>query len=364
MRFRAPDPASEPIVAFPDPHLARRRRRLTRVGMLARPWATSLAKGESPPATGTSGTTGRTHSRDVVVRIAVDQLRERVDSGPPRLLVDEKIEALQAGGVEFHFNTRVGEDVTWDELKAWDAVFLGHGAGFGKRLRLDGEELDRVYSATEFLVRANLQAAELPDQMQAQPAAEGQRVVVVGGGDTSMDCVRTAVRLGAAEVTLLYRRSENEMQGRLEERQHAREEGVIFEYLATPVQLLGQQGRVSGVECVRMQLGEPDESGRRRPTPLAGSEVVIDADTVVVAVGYDVGREIYADSGIDVNDWGEVLVDEQGRTSRPGVFAGGDNVQGADLVVTALNGAHQAIPNINAWLVERKAERAVGMAAG
>ncbi len=279
-------------------------------------------------------------------------------------IVDEKIEALQAGGVEFHFNTRVGTDVTWDELQAWDAVFLGHGAGFGKRLRLDGEELDRVYSATEFLVRANLHAAELPDGMQAQPAAEGQRVVVVGGGDTSMDCVRTAVRLGAAEVTLLYRRSENEMQGRLEERQHAREEGVIFEYLTTPVQLLGEQGRVSGVECARVRLGEPDESGRRRPSPIAGSEVVIDADTVVVAVGYDVGREIYADSGIDVNDWGEVLVDEQGRTSRPGVFAGGDNVQGADLVVTALNGAHQAIPNINEWLAERKAERTVGMAAG
>ena len=278
-------------------------------------------------------------------------------------IVDEKIEALRAAGVEFRFETRVGRDVTWEELEGWDAVFLGHGAGAGKRLRLEGEGLAFVYSATEFLVRANLPASELPASMGSRPEAEGKRVVVVGGGDTSMDCVRSAIRLGASEVTLLYRRSENEMQGRLEERMHAREEGVNFEYLTTPVQLLGKDGRVCGVECVRMTLGEPDESGRRRPIPQAGSEFVLDADTVVVAVGYDVGRELYEGSGIDVNDWGEVLVDEGGRTSRPGVFAGGDNVRGADLVVTALNGAHQAIPTMRGWLAERRAEGTL-LAAG
>ena len=278
-------------------------------------------------------------------------------------IVDEKIEALRAAGVEFRFETQVGRDVTWEELEGWDAVFLGHGAGAGKRLRLEGEGLAFVYSATEFLVRANLPAAELPASMGSRPEAEGKRVVVVGGGDTSMDCVRSAIRLGASEVTLLYRRSENEMQGRLEERMHAREEGVNFEYLTTPVQLLGKDGRVCGVECVRMTLGEPDESGRRRPIPQAGSEFVLDADTVVVAVGYDVGRELYEGSGIDVNDWGEVLVDEGGRTSRPGVFAGGDNVRGADLVVTALNGAHQAIPTMRGWLAERRAEGTL-LAAG
>lgn len=278
-------------------------------------------------------------------------------------IVDEKVEALRAGGVEFRFETRVGQEVTWDELDEYDAIFLGHGAGAGKRLRLEGEELAFVYTATEFLVRANLPPAELPAAMRSRPEAEGKRVVVVGGGDTSMDCVRSAIRLGASDVTLLYRRTENEMQGRLEERTHAREEGVNFEYLTTPVQLLGEHGRVRGVECVRMTLGEPDDSGRRRPIPHQGSEFILDADVVVVAVGYDVGRELYEGSGIDVNDWGEILVDEDGRTSRPGVFAGGDNVHGADLVVTALSGAHAAIPTMHEWLAALQAQGAL-LAAG
>ena len=278
-------------------------------------------------------------------------------------IVDEKVEALRAGGVEFRFETRVGQEVTWDELDEYDAIFLGHGAGAGKRLRLEGEELAFVYTATEFLVRANLPPAELPAAMRSRPEAEGKRVVVVGGGDTSMDCVRSAIRLGASDVTLLYRRTENEMQGRLEERTHAREEGVNFEYLTTPVQLLGEHGRVRGVECVRMTLGEPDDSGRRRPIPHQGSEFILDADVVVVAVGYDVGRELYEGSGIDVNDWGEILVDESGRTSRPGVFAGGDNVHGADLVVTALSGAHAAIPTMHEWLAALQAQGAL-LAAG
>ena len=279
-------------------------------------------------------------------------------------IVDEKVEALSAAGVEFRFETRVGQEVTWDDLDEWDAVFLGHGAGAGKRLRLEGEELAFVYSATEFLVRANLPAAELPAAMRSRPEAEGKRVVVVGGGDTSMDCVRSAIRLGASAVTLLYRRTENEMQGRLEERTHAREEGVSFEYLTTPVRLLGKDGHVAAVECVRMTLGEPDDSGRRRPIPHHGSEFILDADVVVVAVGYDISRELYEDSGIDVNDWGEVLVDEAGRTSRPGVFAAGDNVHGADLVVTALSSAHAAIPTMQEWLADHLAPAAAPTAAG
>ncbi len=278
-------------------------------------------------------------------------------------IVDEKVAALAAGDVQFRFSTRVGVDISWDDLTDYDAVFLGHGASLGKALRIDGERLANVYSATEFLVRANLEQEHLPEAMQSMPRV-GRRVVVVGGGDTSMDCVRSAIRLGAEQVTLLYRRSENEMLGREEERRHAREEGVIFEYLTTPVQLLGKDGAVSGVECVRMKLGEPDESGRRRPQPVPGSEFVIDADTFVVAVGYDVGRDVFGPgAGIDVNDWGEVLVDEQGRTSRPGVFAGGDNVIGADLVVTALRGAHAAIPGMKRYLEERRIEQALAAAA-
>lgn len=279
-------------------------------------------------------------------------------------IVDEKIAALQSGGVEFRFKTAVGQDIGWDELSAWDAVFLAHGAGKGRKLRVEGEQLARVYAATEFLVRANLPADQLPTALRSTPDV-GARVVVVGGGDTSMDCVRSAIRLGAAQVTLLYRRTENEMMGREEERRHAREEGVAFEYLTTPVQLIGKDGAVSGVECVRMHLGEPDESGRRRPEPIEGSEFVIDADAVAIAVGYDVALDIYGEaSGIDVDDWGQVLTDDCGRTSRPGVFAGGDNVHGADLVVTALRGARDAVPAMSEYLAELRAERTQPLAAG
>ena len=277
-------------------------------------------------------------------------------------IVDEKIAALEAGGIEFRYEKRVPLDVTWRELSAYDVVFLAHGASLGKRLGLDGERLARVYSATEFLVRANLSDDVLPTALRDVPDV-GRKVVVVGGGDTSMDCVRSAVRLGADQVTLLYRRTENEMQGREEERRHAREEGVNFEYLTTPVGLVTKDGAVVGVECVRMSLTEPDESGRRRPEPIAGSEFVIDCDAFVVAVGYDVAGDIYEGSGIDVNDWGEVLVDDEGRTSRPGVFAGGDNVIGADLVVTALRGGHAAVPAMLSYLEELAAERTMPLAA-
>lgn len=277
-------------------------------------------------------------------------------------IVDEKIAALEAGGVEFRTDCRIPLDVSWDDLARYDAVFLAHGASLGKRLGLDGERLARVYSATEFLVRANLPDGALPAALRSTPDI-GRKVVVVGGGDTSMDCVRSAIRLGADDVTLLYRRTENEMQGREEERRHAREEGVNFEYLTTPVGLVQSKGAVVGVECVRMSLTEPDDSGRRRPEPVHGSEFIIDCDAFVVAVGYDVASDLYAGSGIDVNDWGEVLVDDDGRTSRPGTFAGGDNVRGADLVVTALRGAHDAMPAMLRYLAELAAERDMPLAA-
>ncbi|MEE9277694.1 MAG: NAD(P)-dependent oxidoreductase [Dehalococcoidia bacterium] len=272
-------------------------------------------------------------------------------------IVDEKVDALAAAGVEFRCGVQVGADVTWDDLDAYDAVFLAHGAGLGKRLAIAGEDLAHVYSATDFLVRANLPDDALPAHQHGRPRT-GDNVVVVGGGDTSMDCVRSAIRLGAKQVTLLYRRTENEMVGRDEERRHAREEGVKFEYLTTPVGFLAKDGKVVGVECVRMELGEPDASGRRRPSPIPGSEFVLDADSVVVAVGYDVDRTLLSpQSRIQVDDWGRVVVDEEGRTTRPGVFAAGDNVRGADLVVTALASAHQAIPTIQACVREATAAR-------
>ena len=258
-------------------------------------------------------------------------------------IVDEKIVSLERAGVQFRFNTRLGDGLSWGELEQFDAVYLAHGAGLGGKLRVEGEALDAVYSATEFLVRANLPQEDLPSTMQGKPTI-GRNVVVVGGGDTSMDCVRSAIRLGAEQVTLLYRRTENEMIGREEERRHAREEGVHFQYLTTPVHLLGEAGKVSGVECVLMELGEPDRSGRRRPSQIDGSEFVLDADAVIVAVGYDVESEFLSpEIGIELTDWGGVVVDEGGRTARPGVYAGGDNVRGPDLVVTALSSAHSAI---------------------
>jgi len=272
-------------------------------------------------------------------------------------IVDQKIDALRAGGIEFRTGVQVGRDISWEEMRAFDAVFLAHGAGAGRRLRLDGEDLAHVSSATDFLVRANLPAEALPERQQEKPYI-GRSVVVVGGGDTSMDCVRSAIRLRAERVTLLYRRTENEMAGREEERRHAREEGVLFEYLTTPVQLLSDNGAVTGIECVRMELGEPDESGRRRPSAIEGSNFVIDADAVVVAVGYGVDAELLApESGVVVDDWGQIVVDGEGRTAQPGVFAGGDNVNGADLVVTALASAHLAIPTILDHVAEVVAER-------
>ena len=280
-------------------------------------------------------------------------------------VVDEKQAALEAGGVTFRFNVDVGRDITWQTLADFDAVFLGHGAGAGRALQVEGEALTHVYTATDYLVRANLPEADLPPALQGGPVA-GRNVVVVGGGDTSMDCVRSAIRLGADRVTLLYRRTEQEMQGREEERRHAREEGVHFEYLTTPTRKLGKDGAVRAVECVRMELGEPDASGRRRPSMIAGSEFVLDADTVVIAVGYGVDNGLLTpDSGIAVNDWGGIVVDEGGQTTRPGVFAGGDNVRGADLVVTALASAHEAIASMRTHLAARvEVRHGVGSAAG
>lgn len=274
-----------------------------------------------------------------------------------KAIVDEKIDALRQAGIAFRCNTRVGVDITWRELAAYDAVFLAHGAGVGKRLRQKGEELTNVYTATEFLVRANLPETALPAGMRGRPQLR-DHVVVVGGGDTSMDCVRSAIRLGAGQVTLLYRRTEAEMIGREEERRHAREEGVRFEYLTTPVEILGRDGAVAGLECVRMELGEPDEDGRRRPVPVEGSAFVLEADAVVVAVGYDVGQEVLGpEGGIDVDDWGRIVTDDEGRTSRVGVFAAGDNVRGADLVVTALADARRAVPAIKSHLATVLARR-------
>lgn len=268
--------------------------------------------------------------------------------------VDAQVEHLRRMGVEFVFNVRVGSDITVDGLFAqgYGAVFLGSGAGKGNELGVPGEDLAGVYAATDFLVRANLSPEELPADMR-EPIDPGKRVVVIGGGDTAMDCVRTAVRLGAEEVSCVYRRSETEMPGRAEERKNARDEGVQFIFKATPIRFVGDEdgSRVETVRFQRMDLGEPDESGRRRPVPVIGSDFEIGVDSVVVAIGFKVERLLFQTTpDLAATAWGTVQAGETGCTSRKGVFAAGDNVRGADLVVTALADAKRAAAAIDEYL--------------
>jgi glutamate synthase (NADPH/NADH) small chain len=268
-------------------------------------------------------------------------------------IVREKIEYLRCLGVEFVQDTVVGRDLTFADLvRDNDAVFLGIGAGIGGILKIEGEDLPQVYIATDFLVRGNVAPEYRPQDMQ-EPIDAGERVVVIGGGDTSMDCVRTARRLGASEVTCVYRRTEAEMRGREEERRHAREEGVKFLYLTIPLRFLSDEhGRLRALECQRMDLGEPDESGRRRPIPVPGSEFEIPCDTAVAAIGYSADPVLKEQAlGLELDRAGLVLIDRAtGRTNVRGVFAGGDDVNGADLVVTALADGRRAAAAMDAYL--------------
>ena len=268
-------------------------------------------------------------------------------------ILDEKLAFLRNLGIEFVCNTRIVGDVTVDDLfrDGYHAVFIGTGAGVGGQMRIPGEELSEVYQATEFLVRGYLQPHQLPQDMR-EPLPIGKHVLVVGGGDTSMDCVRTAVRLGADSVTCMYRRTEHEQKGREEERRHAREEGVQFQYLTVPTRFLGDNGRVTAAECVRMRLGEPDESGRRRPEPVPGSDFTVPADTVVLAIGYNADELMEETTpGLHTDKRSHLIrIQEDFSTSRKGVFAGGDNVNGADLVVTALADGRRAAEAIHGYL--------------
>ena len=268
--------------------------------------------------------------------------------------VDDQVGYLCRLGIEFVYSVRVGHDITVDELFAqgFHAVFLGHGAGQGNRAGVAGEDLEGVYLPTDFLVRLNLPSEDLPPNMR-QPIDVGRRVMVIGGGDTAMDCVRSAVRAGAQEVYCVYRRTEAEMPGRQDERRHAEEEGVQFIFQAWPIRFVAapDSHRVYVARFQRVEMGPPDESGRRRPVPVIGSDFEIQADTVVMAVGYKVERLLYQTTpGLEATDWGTVAVDECGRSSREGVFAAGDNVRGADLVVTALADAKRAAAAIDEYL--------------
>jgi len=274
-----------------------------------------------------------------------------------RLVVDRKVKQLESLGIEFICNTTVGKDISVDELLSrHDAMFIGVGAWVEAPLKVPGVDLDGVYRALDFLMRANAPAKDLPPGKRERPKV-GDRVTIIGGGDTATDCARSAIRLGAKDVTIVYRRSEVEMPGSWEERQYALQEGVKIEYLTAPVRFMGDDaGHVVAMECVRMELGEPDASGRRRPIPIEGSNFTMPVDNVILAIGFWPDPLIgEAMPDLKTHNWGLIVIDpETGQTSREGVFAGGDAVRGPDLVVDAMADGRNAARHIHRYLMEKR----------
>ncbi len=268
----------------------------------------------------------------------------------PKDVVKQEIARLEGMGVQIEANAIIGKTYTLAELhETHDAVFIAVGAGLPVFMNVPGENLKGVYSANEYLTRVNLMGAYDPDS--DTPVLKGQRVAVVGGGNVAMDAVRTARRLGAEEATIVYRRGDDELPARREEVHHAKQEGVRFELLVAPIEVLGEDGWVTGLRCQRMELGEADESGRRRPVPIEGSEFNIDCDMVVVAIGTRSNPLLTSTSaGLAVNKWGYIEVDGSGMTSLPGVFAGGDIVRGAATVILAMGDGKRAAAAIDAYL--------------
>jgi len=274
----------------------------------------------------------------------------------PKEIVQAEVNYLEKLGVKFVMDYVVGRNSTVEELMTqdgFDAVFVGSGAGLPSFMRIPGENLVGVYSANEYLTRSNLMKAYLFPNYDTPPV-QPPRVAVIGGGNVAMDSARTALRLGA-EVTIVYRRAMEQMPARVEEIHHAEEEGVIFKLLNNPIRIIGDdQHRVTGMECIRMELGEPDDSGRRRPVPVPGSEFVLDVDSVIVAIGNKPNPLIpQTMPELETTDWGTIVVDEDTmQTSVPGVFAGGDIVSGAATVILAMGQGRIAAQSINAFLAK------------
>ena len=275
----------------------------------------------------------------------------------PKALVQEEIDKLSAMGVQFMTNMVIGKVLTVDELleeEGFEAVYLASGAGLPSFMNIPGESLNGVYSANEYLTRVNLMKAYLPDSRT--PIAKSKKVAVVGGGNVAMDAARCAKRLGAEEVYIVYRRSMAELPARKEEVEHAEEEGIIFKLLNNPVEILGNEsGRVAGMKCIRMELGEPDASGRRRPVAVDGSEFVLEVDTVIMSIGTSPNPLIRDTTpGLEVNRHGCIVTNgDDGLTSRPGVYAGGDAVTGAATVILAMGAGKQAAAAIHKYIQEK-----------
>ena len=275
----------------------------------------------------------------------------------PKAIVEREIDLLQQRGLRVMTNMVIGKILSVDELMdehGFEAVFIGTGAGLPRFMNIPGENLGGVYSANEFLTRVNLMKAYLSDS--ATPIHRGKRVAVVGGGNVAMDAARCALRLGAEEVTIVYRRSADELPARAEEVEHASEEGIRFAFLTNPVAILGDDAqRVCGLRCVEMELGEPDASGRRSPVVKKDSDFTIPTDTVIMAIGTSPNPLIKnTTSGLDIQRWGGIVADENGATSRPGVFAGGDVVTGAATVILAMGAGKKAASAIDAYICNKQ----------
>lgn len=271
---------------------------------------------------------------------------------PKEGVVEKEVNWVKGLGVDFETDVVVGRTFTIDDLldkEGFDAVFIGSGAGLPKFMGIEGENLNGVFSANEYLTRANLMHAY--DCEYDTPIYLGKKVVVVGGGNVAMDAVRTAKRLGA-EAVIVYRRSEEELPARVEEVHHAKQEGIIFKMLTNPIKVLGDdEGKVIGIECVEMELGEPDESGRRSPIEKPDSNFKIDCDVVIMALGTSPNPLIkQTTEGLATNRRGCIEADEEGRTSREGVFAGGDTVTGAATVILAMGAGRKAAKAIHEYI--------------
>lgn len=270
----------------------------------------------------------------------------------PKKIVELEVNGLKALGVKIVTNVVIGRSMSIDDLfeDGFEAVYIGSGAGLPRFMGIPGESLKEVYSANEYLTRVNLMKAYQPGS--TTPIYRARKVAVVGGGNVAMDAARSAIRLGAEEVYVLYRRSFEEIPARQEEVQHAQEEQIRFQTLTNPVEILGSDdGNVTGVRCIRMELGEPDATGRRRPVPVPDSDFVIDADCVIMAIGTSPNPLIKSTTGgLDVNARGGIVADENGCTSRDGVFAGGDTVTGAATVIKAMGAGKIAAKSIDAYI--------------
>ena len=274
----------------------------------------------------------------------------------PKEIVKAEIDYIQKLGVEIIYDVVVGKTITVDELlEEYDAVFVGTGAGLPRFLKIPGENLDGVYSANEFLTRVNMMRAyQFPEY--DTPVKIGKTVATFGAGNVAMDCARTSLRLGAEKSYIIYRRSEVEMPARAEEIEHAKEEGVIFKLLTNPVRFIGDdKGLLKAVECIKMKLGEPDESGRRRPVPIPGSELKIKIDTALIAIGQGPNPLIPKTvKRLKIGKWGNIETDENGRTNIPGIFAGGDIATGAATVILAMGAGKRAARAIDKYIKSKK----------